>query len=135
MYKRQAEQESREALAQERVKATVASVALQVHVSRLRYDLARQRAETLAQYEATQRKLLAQVQASAATSITGDNELVREQLNALLSRARLDVAVADAQAAYGGVLTAMGRDPYPQGSDMSLAELAAAFRRGPVGPS
>ena len=80
-------------------------------------------------------ELLAQVQASAATSITGDNELVREQLNALLSRARLDVAVADAQAAYGGVLTAMGRDPYPQGSDMSLAELAAAFRRGPVGPS
>lgn len=132
---RKSEQKAREDLAAEKLKATVASVALQVHVSRLRYDLARQRAETLARYEATQRRLLAQVQASAATSLTGDNELVREQLNALLSRARLDVAVADAQAAFGGVLTAMGRDPYPAEAGGSLADLANAFRRGVVGPT
>ena len=132
---RKSEQKAREDLAAEKVKATVASVALQVHVSRLRYDLARQRAETLARYEATQRKLLEQVQASAATSITGDNELVREQLNALLSRARLDVAVADAHAAYGGVLTAMGRDPYPTEAGATLADLAKAFRRGSIGPT
>lgn len=132
---RKAESDARGDLAAERVKATVASVALQVHVSRVRYDLARQRAETLARYEATQRKLLAQVQASAATSITGENELVREQLNALLSRARLDVAVADAQAAYGSVLTAMGRDPYPAETDASLADLANAIRRAASGRS
>lgn len=120
-------------LREERLKATVATVALQVHVSRVRYGLAQRRADTLGQFTAVQARLLDRLKASATSAqMASESEVVREKLSALLARARHDVAVADAQAAYAGILTTLGRDPYPTFETTSLKDVANAFRRSGV---
>ncbi|MHB2166431.1 TolC family protein [Alsobacter sp. R-9] len=127
---RSAEVEANKEVRAERLKATIASVALQVHVSRVRYEHALRRAETLGNYAAVQTKLLEKFAASAGDAqLTSENELIREKLGALLARARHDVAVADAQSAYAAILTTLGRDPYPQLGGASLKEAAQAFRK------
>ncbi len=131
---RKAELDANQELREARLNATVATVALQVHVSQLRYQLAQKRADTLGRYATVQKQLFERFQASATSAQTAsESELVREKLAALLARARHDVAVADAQAAYGAILTSLGRDPYPSLDDgATLKDVADAFRRGGV---
>ncbi len=112
----------------ERVSATAAAIALQVYVSRTRFDQTLARATTLSKYSAVQQKVLAQLKASANAEQSGEIELVREELTALLARARFDVAAAEAQSAYASMLTAVGIDPYPADITASLPDLARAFR-------
>ncbi len=120
-------------LREERLKATLATVALQVHVSRVRYQMAQRRAETLGRYSTVQSQLLERLKASAASAqMSGESEVVRERLAALLARARHDVAVADAQSAYAAILTSLGRDPYPDVNNASLGDVARAFRQAGI---
>ncbi len=125
---RQNEIDANEALLGERVKATAAAIALQVHVSRTRYERSLARARTLANYSGVQQQLLRQLTASESAAQTSEIELVREELMALLARARFDVAAADAQSAYASMLSSVGVDPYPAEMTDSVPELAKAFR-------
>lgn len=124
---RQAEAEAKENLVKERARALVASVALQVVISRDRYAQARRRLQTASDFEAVQRELLEQLKASTSAARSGDQELVREELSSLLARARYDVALAEVQGSWAVVQTTMGRDPYPPLSN-DLSELKSAFR-------
>lgn len=125
---RQAEGEAREKLAQERARALVSSVALQVAISRERYGQARRRLQTAADYRAVQMELLGQMKASASATRSSDQELVREEMSALLAQARYDMAMADVQGSWAVVQTSMGRDPYPETISEDLGELRSAFR-------
>ncbi len=124
---RQSEVEAKENLVRERARALVASVALQVVISRDRYAQARRRLQTSRDFESVQRELLEQLQASTSAARSGDQELVREELSALLAHARYDMALAEVHAAWAVVQTSMGRDPYPEISS-DLSELKSAFR-------
>jgi outer membrane protein TolC len=127
---RQDAAEAREALAQEKVKALAASLALQVVVSRQRYAHAQRRLDTAKQARDVQDEILRQLSVSATAARSGDQELVREEMAALLARARHDVAVAEVQSAYAVAQTTMGRDPYPEFEpDSDLPSIAAAFRK------
>ncbi len=125
---RKNELSANDALLGERVKATAAAIALQVYVSRTRYEQTLARAKTLANYSKVQQRVLGQLTASTTAEQSGEIELAREELTALLARARYDVAAADAQSAYATMLTAVGVDPYPAQVHGSLTEMAQAFR-------
>lgn len=120
--------EARGDLTQMKVKALAASIALQVVVSRQRYELAQRRLRTAADYRDIEEEILRQLLASATAARTGDQEIVREQMFQLLAQARYDVAVADVEAAWAAVQTTMGRDPFPAVEQANLRELTAAFR-------
>ena len=124
---RQSEAEAKENLSQERARAFLASVALQVAISRDRYAQARRRLQTASDFESVQKELLEQLKASTSAARSGDQELVREELSSLLARARYDVAMAEVQGAWAVVQTTMGRDPYPALSN-DLSALKSAFR-------
>ena len=125
---RQAEAEAKGNLAQERARAMMASVALQVAISRDRYAQAMRRLQTASDFESVQSELLEQLKASTSAARSGDQELVREELSSLYARARYDMALAEVQAAWAVVQTTMGRDPYPALAGKDLPELKAAFR-------
>lgn len=124
--------EAQDQLLDAKLKATAAAVVLQVHVARARYQQSLDRAQTLANYSSVQQRLLTQMAASATAEKSGEIELVREELTAMLARARLDMAVAETQSAYAALQTSMGRDSYPAALSATLPELAAAFRGRPV---
>ena len=125
---RQAEAEAKENLAQERARALVSTLALQVAISRDRYAQARRRLQTASDFQNVQNELLEQLRASTMAARSGEQELVREELSALLARARYDVAYAEVQGAWAVVQTTMGRDPYPVLVSNDLHEMKAAFR-------
>ena len=125
---RQAEAEAKENLAQERARALVSTLALQVAISRDRYAQARRRLQTAGDFQSVQSELLEQLKASTSAARSGEQELVREELSSLLARARFDVAYAEVQGAWASVQTTMGRDPYPELGSKDLKELKEAFR-------
>ena len=125
---RQAESDAKANLAQERARALVSTMALQVAISRDRYTQARRRLQTAGDFQNVQKELLEQLKASTSAARSGDQELVREELSSLLARARYDVAYAEVQGAWAVVQTTMGRDPYPSLGSKDLNELKAAFR-------
>lgn len=131
---RQAEAEAKVNLGQERARAMVGSVALQVVISRDRYAQALRRLQTASDFESVQKELLEQLKASTSAARSGDQELVREELASLLARARYDVALAEVQGAWAVIETTMGRDPYPPLSN-DLSELKSAFRAKLAGRS
>jgi outer membrane protein TolC len=115
-------------LAREKAKAVASSIALQVAVSHQRYAHALDRLQTAADFRDVQEEIMRQLAASATAARSGDQELVREEMSALLARARYDVAQAEVQSAFAVILTTMGRDPYPQVEDADLKQLTVAFR-------
>jgi outer membrane protein TolC len=125
---RQAEAAAKENLAQERARALVSTMALQVAISRDRYQQARRRLQTASDFQNVQKELLEQLKASTSAARSGEQELVREELSSLLARARYDVALAEVQGAWAIVQTTMGRDPYPDLVSNDLNDMKAAFR-------
>ena len=125
---REAQSEARQGLEAVRLKALTASIALQVVVSRQRYEHARRRMQTAADFKSVQDAILKQLATSATLARTGEQELVREEMSALLGRARYDVALAEMQTNYAIIQTTMGRDPYPDLDAVDLDTLAKAFR-------
>jgi len=125
---RHAEAAAKENLAQERARALVSTMALQVAISRDRYQQARRRLQTASDFQNVQKELLEQLKASTSAARSGEQELVREELSSLLARARYDVALAEVQGAWAIVQTTMGRDPYPDLVSNDLNDMKAAFR-------
>jgi hypothetical protein len=104
----------------------------QVYVSRIRYAHAGKEYETAKRYRDVQRRLLTQIRAEAAVDSVSRQTLVREELNALVAEAKLDLAFAARQAALAYARSTMGLEPiHSVNADMSVAELAASLRSSP----
>jgi outer membrane protein TolC len=125
---RQGQLDAQSDLAEARVKATAGAIALQVYLSRERYLHAVERSKSLANYSGAQQQLLKQMSATNSAEKSGEIELVREELTALLARTRRDIAYAEVQSAYAAFQTTLGRDPYPQIATTDVQQLAAGFR-------
>ena len=87
------------------------------HISRVRYAHLQKSYGTAAvavQCVASHTEAGSRRDRGAATS---QQVLIREEMNALLADAKLDMAYADLQNAYANVYASLGLDPFPAGSN------------------
>jgi outer membrane protein TolC len=106
-------------LLDERALALTMAIMTQVHVSRARYAHAQRELQAAADYLNVQNDILAQIRSQAATDRTGEQALIREEMNALLAEVRFDLAHAQLQNAFAGVYSALGLDPFDDGIDLA----------------
>ncbi len=113
-----------------RTLAVSMAIMTQVYVSRIRYAHALKEMETARRYRDVQVQLLAQIRAEAAADRVARQTLVREELNAVVADAKLDIAFATVQSALANLHTSLGNDPYDgeAGTAASVTEIAAAIR-------
>ncbi len=122
-------------LIDERSLALAMAVMTQVHVSRARFVHARKELVTARQIRDLQRRLLHHVQAATATDRTGEQALIREQMNLIVSEVRHDLAYANLQSAAATIYASLGLDVVPavDVDRVTVAELARALRKTWVG--
>lgn len=123
--------ESQSRLLDERGLALTMAIMTQVHVSRARFAHAQKELATAGQLRDVQRRLLGQIQASAATDRTSEQTLIREQMNVIVSEVRYDLAFANVQNAYANIYASLGLDAFPPVDieRTGVAELSQALRK------
>lgn len=87
------------------------AILTQVHIGIAQYEHAKNEYLTAADYNETQGKILTQVQMAAAVDSASRQALIREEMNALVSEVRYDIAYAKLEGAYVNSYAAMGIDP------------------------
>ncbi len=90
------------------------AVMTQVHISRARYAHLKQSYSTASALSNVSHRILTQVRSETAAQKTSEQMLIREEMNALLADAKLDMAYADLQNAYANIYASLGIDPFPQ---------------------
>ncbi|QDY69704.1 TolC family protein [Qingshengfaniella alkalisoli] len=91
------------------------AIMTQVQISRLRYGHLNSSYQTAASLSNVSHRILDQVEAEASADRTSEQVLIREEMNALVADAELDMAYADLQNAYANVYASLGIDPFPRG--------------------
>jgi len=114
--------------------AVTMAIMTQVYVSRARYASATRDYRTAERYRNVQQKLLDQIRIEAGAGRIARQTLVREELNAVVAEAKLDIAYAITQAALANVQSSLGVDPpgVDAADGSSVAALAKALRGGPA---
>ncbi len=122
--------DAQKALNKARALALTMAVMTQVHVARAKFANARHVVAASGEYYRVQRRILAKVRAKAANNASSEQTLIREEMNALVARAKYDIAYAGLQNAYANIYASMGIDPYPGdiSSSQSVKSLAASLR-------
>lgn len=123
--------EAKQALNKQRALALTMAVMTQVHVARAKFAHARLALAASRDYYRVQRRILNKVRAKTRNEASSEQTLIREEMNALVARAKYDIAYADLQNAYANIYASMGVDPYPGDivRDQSVKSLASALRR------
>ncbi len=106
------------------------AIMTQVHISRVRYAHLQKSYGTAAALSNVSHRILRQVRVETAAQRTSQQVLIREEMNALLADAKLDMAYADLQNAYANVYASLGLDPFPRGlnTDASVATVSESLR-------
>ncbi|MEQ1713144.1 MAG: TolC family protein, partial [Hyphomicrobium sp.] len=112
--------------------AVTMTIMTQVYVSRIRYAHAVKEYGIAKRYRDVQRDLLMQIRAESAAGRVARQTLVREELNAVVAEAKLDLQFAALQAAFANIHTSLGAEPMQGhehvGQGASVAALAGALR-------
>jgi outer membrane protein TolC len=90
--------------------ALTMAVAVQVSVSRARYEIRQRELDTAERSFDVQKQIVAQTEAGYNADSVSQQTLIREEMNTLVSEARLNVARAEQQSAYANVYSSMGID-------------------------
>ena len=125
--------EAQDELLDRRSLAVTMAIMTQVYASRARYAGALRDHRTAARYRDVQHNLLSQIRKEAAAGRVARQTLVREELNAVVADARLDLAYAAAQGALANLKTSLGIDAIDidEPRHLPVAALAEALRKGP----
>jgi outer membrane protein TolC len=116
---RKASLDAQDAMLDQRSMALTMAIMTQVHVSRARYGLAYRDLKTAADMLNVQNKLKAQIRSQIAVDKSGEQLLIKEELNALLAEVRFDLAHAQLQNAFASVYGALGLDPIDSSIDVN----------------
>ncbi len=113
-----------------RTLAVSMAVMTQVYVSRIRYAHAIKEYGTAQRYREVQSRLLAQIRAEAAADKIARQTLVREELNAVVAEAKLDIAYAAVQSALANMHASLSQDlsEADASANRSVGEIATAIR-------
>ena len=116
----------------QRALAVTMAIMTQVHVSRVRLIHARRRYSSALHYYRVQSRILSQIQNSWSAGKVSEQTAIREEMNTLVARVKLDLAYVELQNAFANVYASMGIDPYSEvmTGDESVAELSTILRRG-----
>lgn len=106
------------------------AVMTQVYVSRVRYAHAVKEHAIALRLRNVQRTLLAQIRSEHAAGRITRQALVREELNAVVAEARLDMQFSAVQAAFANMQASIGIDPFDEeaANQATVRELARALR-------
>ena len=123
---KRANQIEQELLKQRNLALTMAIVT-QVHVSASRYEITRQKLETLRRYYGISSSILEQIESGYKTRKVSYQNLVREKMNSIVSEAQYDIAQAELQNAYANIYASVGQDIYGEinTADTDVQGLAA----------
>jgi hypothetical protein len=123
--------DAQEKLLNQRALAVTMAIILQVHVSRAKYAHALKELQTASEGLNVQRRLLAQMRASAGSERVSEQTLIREEMNTLISEVRYDLAFANVENAYAAIYASLGLDPLPAGISWTsdLNTITGALRR------
>lgn len=109
---RRAEVEARDDLLRTRSLAVTMAIMTQVHVSRAQLIHARRRFKSARHFMHVQRRILRQIRRSLDAGKVSEQTAIREEMNTLVARVKLDLAYVDVQNAYGAAHAAMGINPF-----------------------
>ena len=109
--------------------ALTMAVMTQVHVARVRFVRLAQELNTMQRSQGVQERLLALSRSGFKARSISQQNLVREEMNAVLAEVRYDMAYADLQNAFANMYAAMGLDNFDidLGADTPLPQMTAAL--------
>ena len=110
--KRKRKARARADVEEQKALAAAMAVMTQVGIARAQYESFMQEYETAKVGAEVQGDILGQVEALSRANSTSRQTLVRERMNAIISDARKDGALAEIKQATAHIYTAMGYDPY-----------------------
>ena len=127
---REAEINARDELLNARARAITMAIMTQVHVSRTRLIHARRRHRTAEHYYYVQSRILQQIRRSLAAGKVSEQTAIREEMNTLVARVKLDLAYVDLQSAFANVYASIGIDAldHEVTDDGTIADLTRALR-------
>lgn len=99
-------------LLRQRSLALTMAVVTQVHVSASRYEIARQKLETMRKYHDVSANILEQIESGYKTRKVSYQNFVREKMNSIVADAQFDIAQADLQNAYANIFASVGQDTF-----------------------
>lgn len=113
-----------------RALALTQAIATQVFVSKARVESLSSELVTAQKLNGVNTEISRQTAARARAGAVGNQEQIREELNAILAELRHDIAFADLQNAYANLYASVGLDPYGPGlsGTESVADMAVALR-------
>lgn len=122
--------EAQEEVVEARRQALSMAVLTQLHVAWQSYREASERYATASEIHAVEAEILEQLERQSRTGRTGELEVIRAELDTLVSALRRDLAYAEARNAAGRVFLAVGADPLPATIEAaSVPALTAAIDR------
>jgi outer membrane protein TolC len=109
--------------------ALTMAIMTQIYVARSRFLYLADELGTARRAQTVQQRLLAQAQSAFKARAISQQQLVREELNFVLSEIRYDVAYSDVQNAYANLYASMGLDNFDIGAsqDIPINQLASAL--------
>lgn len=118
-------------LNRQKVLALTMAVMTQVHVARAKFAHSSLILSASRDYYRVQYRIRNNVRARANNEASREQTLIREEMNALVARAKYDIAYADLQNAYAKIYASMGVDPYPAdiSREKNVKSLANALRK------
>ena len=106
------------------------AILTQVHVALAQHEHAKREYLTAEEYFETQRKILLQIESAREVNSVNEQSLIREQMNTLVAEVKYDIAYADIENAYAGLLGSVGIDPVPyNANEDSLESLSEALEK------
>jgi outer membrane protein TolC len=104
--------EAQNQLLDQRALALTMAIMTQVHVSRARLGHFQQELKIARDYETTQNKILHYVRAEHRAERVSTQTRLREELNALVGEARLNIARSAVESAKASLIASLGLDPH-----------------------
>ncbi len=106
------------------------AILTQVHVGIAQHEHAKLEYATAADYFVTQKKILHQIEAARQADSVNEQSVIREQMNTLVAEVKYDIAFADVENTYAGLLGSVGIDPIPYDvNEDSIKSLSESLKK------
>lgn len=128
---RRAEVESKDDLLDAKALAVTMAIMTQVHVSRARLIHSRRKYRIATEFFGVQNRILRQIRAALDAGRVSEQTAIREEMNTLVARVKLDLAFVDLQNSFANAYASIGQDPFEDGlmtGEETVDELEARLR-------
>lgn len=116
-----------------RALALTMAVMMQVRVSDISFKHAREELSVANEHVSVQQRLLRQMSHEVEAGRISDHVYLREEMNALIAEAKLDLAYSTLQSSFAGLLTSIGAEPYGAIDPwQSLGDMVTTLKHDPI---